>query len=80
MPSAAFGRAVARLRQKRGLSQEALALKCGINRTYMTRLEQGKSSPTLTLMLRVCDGLGISFAKLAGVVEEELKAGRKNAG
>jgi transcriptional regulator with XRE-family HTH domain len=37
-----FGLRVKELRLKTGLSQEALAFKAGIDRTYMTGVENGK--------------------------------------
>jgi transcriptional regulator with XRE-family HTH domain len=38
----AFGDRVRQLRLKRGLSQEAFALKAGINRTYIGDVERGE--------------------------------------
>jgi DNA-binding XRE family transcriptional regulator len=34
-----------RLRAERGLSQEALAHECGINRTYLSGVERGRDDP-----------------------------------
>lgn len=42
-----FGQVVRRERESRGLSQEKLAVLAGLDRSYMHRLERGRSSPTL---------------------------------
>ena len=42
-----FGEKVAELRRKQHLSQEELADKCGIHRTYIGSIERGEKSPTL---------------------------------
>lgn len=42
-----FGLRVKELRLKKGLSQEALAFKAGIDRTYMTGVENGKRNVSI---------------------------------
>ena len=39
---ATFGRRVRTLRKRAGLSQEQLALKCGLDRTYIGGVERGE--------------------------------------
>ena len=60
----AFGRALREYRLKATLSQEALALEAGIDRTYVSLLERGKRQPTLETVFRVATVLGISPATL----------------
>lgn len=38
------------LRKKRGLSQEALALQAGVDRTYVSKLERGIANPSLQIL------------------------------
>lgn len=53
------------LRQKRGLSQEALlALSCDMNPAFLGHVERGMHSPTLNTLQRICDGLGITLTEL----------------
>lgn len=52
------------LRQKRGLSQEALALSCDMNPAFPGHVERGMRSPTLNTLQRICDGLGITLTEL----------------
>lgn len=52
------------LRQKRGLSQEALALSCDMDPAFLGHVERGMRSPTLNTLQRICDGLGITLTEL----------------
>ena len=52
------------LRQKRGLSQEALALSCDMNPAFLGHVERGMRSPTLNTLQLICDGLGITLTEL----------------
>jgi transcriptional regulator with XRE-family HTH domain len=52
----AFGDALRELREERGLSQEAAALTCGIDRAYFGRLERAAKVPTLTTVWKIADG------------------------
>jgi transcriptional regulator with XRE-family HTH domain len=56
--SQAFGDALKELRRERGLSQEAAALTCGIDRAYFGRLERAAKVPTLTTVWKIADGFG----------------------
>lgn len=55
-----FGKRVRELRQNKGLSQEALAFKAGIDRTYMTSIENGKRNVSIQNIEKVITALEIS--------------------
>ncbi|MHB8438222.1 MAG: helix-turn-helix transcriptional regulator [Acidimicrobiales bacterium] len=61
---AEFGDRVREHRSRLGLSQEALALKAKINRTYIASLEAGQRNPSLDLMARLARSLGIDLGDL----------------
>jgi len=52
-----------------GLSQEQLAVRAQVHRTYVSLLERNKKSPTLDVLLRLCAALGISASDLVRSVE-----------
>lgn len=52
----AFGDALRDLRRERGLSQEAAALACGVDRAYFGKIERADKTPTLTTLWRIADG------------------------
>lgn len=56
--AANFGAAVRRQRELLRLSQEALADRSGLDRTYISGVERGVRNPTLQVMQRLADALG----------------------
>lgn len=59
-----FGQRVKALRLQAGLSQEAFADKCGLDRTYISGIERGVRNPTLEVIGVIADGLGIRLSEL----------------
>jgi transcriptional regulator with XRE-family HTH domain len=59
-----FGRTVRRLRHELGLSQEGLADRAKIHRTYIGGIERGERNPTLTMIVRLAEVLEVSPARL----------------
>lgn len=68
-PEALFGQVLRQLRTKRGLSQEALAHACGRDRTYISLLERGLSSPSLKTLLSLSAALGVRASEMVRRVE-----------
>ena len=60
----AFGRRVASLRRDTGLSQEQLAIRSGLHRTYVGGVERGERNVSLLNIYRLAEGLGIAAAVL----------------
>lgn len=58
------GRNVRQARQSVGLSQEALADKARIDRTYVSGVERGVRNPTVTIIARLAEALGVAAADL----------------
>ena len=46
------------------MTQEDLADRCGLFRTYMSRIETGKANPTLTMIHSLADSLGVHVTAL----------------
>lgn len=53
----AFGHVVRATRQVSGLSQETLADKSGLHRTYISEIERGLKSPSLGAMSKIACAL-----------------------
>jgi transcriptional regulator with XRE-family HTH domain len=62
---AAFGRAVRRLRQDRGMTQAELAARLNLGRTSITNLEKGQQSPPLSMLPEIASALGVTPLFLA---------------
>lgn len=71
-PEALFGREIARLRKRLGVSQEELAFRSEVHRTYISQLERGLKSPTLSVILKLSRALKASASRLIAVVESEI--------
>jgi transcriptional regulator with XRE-family HTH domain len=61
---AILGKNVRRLRQQRRLTQEELAFEAKIDLTYMGAIERGQRNPSLLVMARIADALGVSLPRL----------------
>ena len=59
-----FGNRLRELRNENGLSQEALALACGLDRTYIGGIERGERNPILINIYKIAEALGISVKEL----------------
>lgn len=46
------------------LSQEEVAHRAGINRTYIAKLELARNQPTLTVLLRLAEALEVPLPEL----------------
>ena len=64
------GKAIVQLRKARGISQETFAFEAGIDRRYMSDIENGKRNISLDILERVCQQLGIKISEFFGVVEK----------
>jgi transcriptional regulator with XRE-family HTH domain len=69
----AFGRLLRRWRHERGLSQERLAELSRCDRSYLSRLERGINSPTLSVAVEIGRALGIPPGDLFQQVGAEIE-------
>lgn len=65
-----FGEVLRVHRMAAGISQEELAFRSDVDRTYVSRLERGTRQPTITTMISIGLALGIPSAVLMQEVEE----------
>lgn len=68
-----LGAELRKAREAAGLSQEKLAFKAGVHRTYISMLERGKASPTLETLFRLCDALDLRASDVVRRVERATK-------
>ncbi len=57
-------------RRELGFSQEDLAGICQLDRPYITLIEVGRKQPTLSVLLRLAEGLQYPLGDLMGRVEQ----------
>lgn len=59
-----LGRKIKRLRKELKISQEKLAERANIHRTYMGRIERGESNPPIYTVYKIATGLKKSLKDL----------------
>jgi transcriptional regulator with XRE-family HTH domain len=59
-----FGERVRELRKQKGLSQEALALACDLDRTYIGSVERGERNISLLNIQKIAEALRVSARDL----------------
>ena len=59
-----FGERLRELRLARGLSQEKLAFKSGMHRTYLGSIERGERNPSLKNIASIAKALGVTLSQL----------------
>lgn len=64
MPSKMLGETVRRLRESEGVSQEELADRCGLHRTYVGSVERGERNVSLANIVRLAKALNVSPSSL----------------
>jgi transcriptional regulator with XRE-family HTH domain len=60
-----LGAAIRSLRKARGISQEELAYRSQIDRSYMSSIERGVQNPGVMTIVQIAAGIGVSVAELA---------------
>lgn len=59
-----IGSNVKKLRKKKKLSQIELAVEVGIDRSYLSEIENGRTNMSVSILYAVADSLGVDIAEL----------------
>ena len=62
---------LADLRQQRAWSLEELAQRTGLSRATLSRVERAETSPTASLLNRLCAAYGLTMSRLLSEIEDE---------
>ncbi|AGB03387.1 MULTISPECIES: helix-turn-helix transcriptional regulator [Methanoregula] len=66
-----FGRMLQEERKAKNISQEKLAKLAGLDRTFISLIENGKRSPTFSTILKICSSLDIAPSELFSIYEKK---------
>ena len=69
-----IGVRVRELRERQGVSQEALAATCGLHRTYIGLIERGERNLSLSVIEQIAAGLGVGVGDLFSKAEMPMVA------
>jgi transcriptional regulator with XRE-family HTH domain len=64
-----LGEQLRKARIRAGLTQEELAFKAGVSRQYVSLLELDAKSPTVNMLVRLCNAMGASAGRIVARVE-----------
>ena len=56
-----IGKRINEIRSEKGISQEKLALKAELDRTYVAGVENGKRNPSIKSLEKIINALDINF-------------------
>jgi transcriptional regulator with XRE-family HTH domain len=59
-----FGRKLRAVRTETGISQEALAQRSGLHRTYVSSVERGERNISLVNIAKLANALGVKLSEL----------------
>jgi transcriptional regulator with XRE-family HTH domain len=68
-----LGEELRKAREAADLTQEKLSFSANLDRSYISLLENDKKSPTVDVLFRICDALGVSASDLLARVEATRK-------
>lgn len=68
-----FGNLIKDIRKDKSISQEQLAEKTGLDRTFISLIETGKRNPTLTSICKLSKGLNITTSELFKLYETKIE-------
>jgi transcriptional regulator with XRE-family HTH domain len=66
-----FGKILQEERKAKKISQEKLAKLTGLDRTFISLIENGKRSPTFSTILKICSALEIDPSELFSIYEKQ---------
>jgi len=65
----AIAQTIAKLRHEANISQEELADRAGIHRTYVSQIERSLKSPTLHVLMQIARALNTSASEIIKEIE-----------
>lgn len=68
-----FGQILKQQREQNGVSQEYIALKSGLDRSFVSMLERGKRQPSLLTICHLSKALSMKPSELVALVEDSLE-------
>ena len=68
------------MREAANVSQERLAVRANVARTYIGRIERGEMNPTVATVGRILRAIGVKWEEFGEMLDRELAAASENRG
>lgn len=65
-----LGAELRKAREAAGLTQEKLAFAAKLSREYVNQLEQDRKSPTVKVLVRLCEAMNVKAWRVLRMIEE----------
>ena len=65
-----IGNRIRILRESKGISQQNLAAVCNFEKANLSRIEAGRTNPTISTLYKISQALGTTLTELVSVEEE----------
>ena len=62
-----IGQRIRTLRESKGITQQDLAAACNFEKTNMSRIEAGRTNPTISTLYKISQALEITISELVDV-------------
>ena len=72
----AVGNAIAKIRKKKGMSQEVLSGLSDMGRTHLSAIERGERKPTLETLYRISIALDMKMSDIVQEIEKQIELER----
>lgn len=66
-----IGQRIRILRESKGISQQVLAAMCNFEKANLSRIEAGRTNPTVSTLYKISQGLGVSISELVDIKTEQ---------
>jgi len=73
-----LGSRIKDIRTKKGMSQEKLSEKMGINPKYLSSIERGKGNPPLNTFIKLAQSLEVDIGEIFNFIQVEDSSKRKS--
>jgi len=67
-----LGKVLRDIREQSGFTQETLAFESEVDRSFISLIERGESSPTFDTLCSLCKALDINFSYLAAKLDQAM--------
>ncbi|WP_184548816.1 helix-turn-helix domain-containing protein [Mucilaginibacter sp. FT3.2] len=71
-----LGKVLKKIREEASITQETLALKSDLDRTYISLLERGLRMPTIATLFKMAPALKKTPSEIIAIIEQEIDENR----